>query len=111
MKQKRCEDCKLKQLSFGLPAEGKARWCAGCARGHDGALNLRLRGKRCEDCALKYPSFGQPAEGKARWCAGCAYDHDGAISLRSKRPPTLKRPRSVSTRRQGKNILEAGRLQ
>ena len=48
---KRCEDGKLKVPSFGLPAEGKVRWCAGCARGHGGAQDLKS--KRCEDCELK----------------------------------------------------------
>ena len=31
-----CEDCGLKKPNFGLPAEGKKRWCAGCAKGHAG---------------------------------------------------------------------------
>jgi hypothetical protein len=24
---KKCEDCQIKQPTFGLPAEGKSRWC------------------------------------------------------------------------------------
>ena len=28
---------------FGLPAEGKKRWCAGCAKGHTGAEDLMDR--------------------------------------------------------------------
>ena len=34
------KDCPLKVPVFGLPAEGTARRCSGCARGHDGAQNL-----------------------------------------------------------------------
>jgi hypothetical protein len=36
MKRRMCEDCDKKQSSFGLPSEGKARWCGGCAKGHAG---------------------------------------------------------------------------
>ena len=79
----KCEDCSLTRPGFGLPAEGKRRWCGGCARGHDGAQNVVS--KRCEDCALTRPNFGLPAEGRARWCSGCARGHDGAQNLVSKR--------------------------
>ena len=30
--RKMCEGCGLKQPSYGLPAEGRKRWCAGCAK-------------------------------------------------------------------------------
>ena len=47
-----CEDCALKVAKFGLPAEGRRRWCGGCATGHAGALDSYGHGprKRCEDC-------------------------------------------------------------
>jgi hypothetical protein len=35
-----CEDCGLKRQNFGLPAEGKRRWCGGCAKAHAGSANL-----------------------------------------------------------------------
>jgi hypothetical protein len=35
---KKCEDCELKAPRFGLPSEGKKRWCAGCAKAHVGAV-------------------------------------------------------------------------
>ena len=95
MPPSKCEDCALKRPVFGLPAEGKARWCAGCARGHGGAQNLKSR--RCEGCKLKVPNFGLPAEGKARWCGGCACGHDGAINVRTKRPPLVKKRPRAST--------------
>ena len=41
MPRRKCQDCKQKIQSFGLPAEGKARWCGGCALGHTGAINVR----------------------------------------------------------------------
>jgi hypothetical protein len=41
VKSKKCEDCGPKQPNFGLPAEGKKQWCAGCAKGHVGAVDLR----------------------------------------------------------------------
>jgi hypothetical protein len=74
---KKCEGCGLKQPSFGLPAEGKKRWCGGCAKGHKGAVNVGS--KKCEGCGLKQPSFGLPSEGKMRWCGGCAKGHKGAV--------------------------------
>ena len=78
-----CEDCALRQPSFGLPAEGRTRWCGGCAKAHAGARDVTS--KRCEDCALKQPGFGLPAEGRKRWCVGCAKAHAGAQSLRKRR--------------------------
>jgi hypothetical protein len=74
---KKCEGCGLKQPSFGLPAEGKRRWCGGCAKGHAGAVDIQS--KKCEDCELKRANFGLPAEGRARWCGGCAKGHAGAV--------------------------------
>jgi hypothetical protein len=75
----KCEDCGLKGKSYGLPAEGKKRWCAGCAKAHVGAVDADS--KMCEGCGLKRPSFGLPAEGKKRWCAGCAKAHVGAVDV------------------------------
>ena len=72
---KKCEGCRLKRPNFGLPAEGKAWWCFGCAKGHTRAVDLCT--KKCEGCGLKRPNFGLPAEGKARWRAGCAKGHAG----------------------------------
>jgi hypothetical protein len=53
---KKCEDCQLKAPSFGLPAEGKARWCGGCAKAHTGAVDVVIERKRwcdgvCMQCA------------------------------------------------------------
>ena len=46
-----CEDCELKVPSFGLPAEGKRRWCSGCAKGHAGAVRRQsMNNKMCEGC-------------------------------------------------------------
>jgi hypothetical protein len=74
-KQKKCEDCGLKQPSCGLPTEGKRWWCGGCAKGHVGAADLVS--KKCEDCGLKQASCGLPSEWKRRWCGGCAKGHAG----------------------------------
>jgi hypothetical protein len=79
VRNKKCEGCQLKQPAFGLPAEGKARWCSGCAKGHAGAMDATS--KKCEGCGLKRSSYGLPSEGKTRWCAGCAKAHAGAESL------------------------------
>jgi hypothetical protein len=40
-RNKKCEGCKLKRPTFGLPAEGKRRWCSGCAKAHAGVVRLR----------------------------------------------------------------------
>ena len=42
----RCEDCALKAPSFGLPAEGRKRWCSGCAKAHAGAQSFESQRKR-----------------------------------------------------------------
>jgi hypothetical protein len=83
VKSKKCEGCGLKQPAYGLPAEGKRRWCAGCAKAHAGAVDVKS--KKCEGCGLKQPVFGLPAEGKRRWCAGCAKAHAGAVDAKSKK--------------------------
>eukprot|EP01051_Picozoa_sp_SAG22_P016417 SAG22_NODE_2315_length_2729_cov_75.033080_3_plen_44_part_00 len=38
--QKMCEDCGLKMPTYGLPAEGKKRWCVGCSKQKGGAVSL-----------------------------------------------------------------------
>jgi hypothetical protein len=81
VKSKKCEGCGLQRPSFGLPAEGKMRWCGGCAKAHAGAVNVNPS-KKCEGCGLQRPSFGLPAEGKMRWCGGCAEAHAGSASCR-----------------------------
>ena len=71
--------------SLGFPAQGKARWCTGCAKAHTGAVNVV--NKKCEDCQLKLPSFGLPRVGKntKRWCGGCAKGHAGAVDITHKK--------------------------
>ena len=59
MPRRMCEDCALTQPRFGLPAEGRERWCSRCAKAHAGARDIASR--RCEDCKLKRPTFGLPA--------------------------------------------------
>jgi hypothetical protein len=73
----------VKQPTFGLPAEGKKRWCGGCAKAHAGAVDVHS--KKCEGCGLKKPIFGLPAEEKKRWCSGCAQGHAGAEDLVNKK--------------------------
>jgi hypothetical protein len=41
----RCEDCAEKSANFGTEAEGRRRWCSGCATAHDGAKNITKLGK------------------------------------------------------------------
>ena len=68
---KKCEGCQLKRPIFGFLAEGKKRWCSGCAKAHTGAVDIKR--KKCESCGLKRPTFGLPSEGKKRrWCIDCA---------------------------------------
>jgi hypothetical protein len=47
----RCEDCGLKHAGFGFPEDGKrpARWCAGCAKHHKGAVDVKNASKVRED--------------------------------------------------------------
>ena len=73
---------RLKQPSYGLASEGKARWCAGCGKA-EGAVLIRKR-KMCEGCGLKQPSYGLASEGTARWCAGCG-TAEGAVDIKGLR--------------------------
>ena len=42
-----CEDCGLKARNFGLPAEGKKRWCGGCAKRHTpGVVDVAKRSRQ-----------------------------------------------------------------
>ena len=84
VKHKKCEGCQLTRPHFGLPAEGKVRWCAGCAKAHAGAVDVG--NKMCEGCGLKRSNFGLLADGKKkRWCSGCAKAHAGVVDVVSKK--------------------------
>jgi hypothetical protein len=88
---KMCEDCELKHAKFGLVVEEKRWWCSGCAKAHDGAVDVGH--KMCEDCELKQAKFGLVG-GKRQWCSGCAKAHDGAVDVANKmcEDCKLKRP-------------------
>ena len=73
--RRHCESCHLKRAAFGLPVEGKTRWCGVCAKVQNGAINLHE--KKCEDCGLKQPNYGHPGEGPKRWCAGQTHRTSG----------------------------------
>ena len=73
---RRCEDCALKAPNFGLLAEGKKRWCAGCAKAHAGTQNIKRR-RKCEDCARcgawrRVLGSGGAACVRRAWLAWCA---------------------------------------
>lgn len=55
-KENKCEDCALKKPSFGMPTDGKMRWCKPCSLSHPGSADVCH--KLCEDCKQKSPSFG-----------------------------------------------------
>ena len=44
-RSKKCEDCKAKTPSYGMPEEGKAaRWCSGCGKaGHPGSVAKKAK--------------------------------------------------------------------
>ena len=111
-----CEGCGPKQPYFGLPAEGRKRWCTDCAVAEgSGAVRLGKQ-KQCEGCGLKRAIFGLPdAERKCRWCDGCAQAHRGAVNLsthprpnqpRAARPPKKRRREALA---QGKTAAAANR--
>jgi hypothetical protein len=52
--QRTCEDCVPKAPTFGLVAEGKKRWCAGCAKRHmPGSVDVAKRKAADEKAAPK----------------------------------------------------------
>ena len=86
MPRKPCEGCGLKTPHFGLPSEGRQRWCLACSKAHPGTTQLRKL--VCEDCKTTAPHFGlsefSEASNSRRWCAGCAKNHPEAIYLEKK---------------------------
>ena len=61
--RKKCEDCRQKVPCFGRHDENLARWCSGCAKQHDGAVDVVH--KKCNGCAKQRATH----EGL---CSGCA---------------------------------------
>ena len=54
-----CADCGDKCANYGLPSDGKRKWCSGCSkRLHTGAE--LIGGCKCEDCRARTASFGLP---------------------------------------------------
>jgi hypothetical protein len=76
---KMCEGCGLKQPGYGLPLDGKKRWCGSCAQA-EGAVLLQKRNV-CEvsDC-VKTANFGLLSAGKRRWCGACG-KAEGAVLI------------------------------
>ena len=78
--QQHCEDCLVKQASFGYGDRKQRQWCSGCAKQHPGAIDKSYR--LCMDCQERRAHFG-PADGpKNRWCGECAGLHLGAVKAR-----------------------------
>eukprot|EP01050_Picozoa_sp_SAG11_P036998 SAG11_NODE_14366_length_614_cov_2.487379_1_plen_66_part_00 len=46
-----CEECGSKLATYGLAAEKRRRWCAGCGKAH-GAVDVAS--KMCEECGSKH---------------------------------------------------------
>ena len=73
IQRKMCEGCGLKTPSYGLPAEGRKRWCAGRAAAEGrGAVSLAQPKKMLEGCGLK-PRRGEAGYGgMCKQCHRCA---------------------------------------
>ena len=86
LNHKPCEDCGLRNSTFGMRDEEKKtvkpRWCGPCGKAHPGAVEVHRI--MCEDCSTKHASFGVPPNKKKRWCSKCAKSHRGSMSLRDK---------------------------
>ena len=74
---KPCEDCKTKSRAWGLPSEGRKRWCAGCGVNHTGAV--RVGGKKCKACHGPKPSWGEAVGAPEIWCSSCGKKNGGVI--------------------------------
>ena len=73
--QKMCEGCGLKHPSYGLPAERRARWCAGCATAEgNGAVLLQQQMK----CAWEGP-HGKGSDVLSPGCRRVALGHQLAL--------------------------------
>ena len=76
---KKCEDCQLKVPSFGLPAEGKKRWCSGCAKAHAEAVDICNK-NRAEGTT---PPPGSSKAAKATRAAKPAKADDAAMTAKA----------------------------
>jgi hypothetical protein len=65
------------QPKFGLPPDGKARWCGPCHKEH-APTAVNVAHKKCEDCNEKMAGFTLPGSKTPRWCAQCSDKHPGA---------------------------------
>ena len=73
---KKYEDCGLKVASLGLLAEGKARWCPGCAKAHAGATDVVSKAPRKSRAALGRGHCARRPRGAAReWRSGQEEGH------------------------------------
>ena len=41
------QTCHVKTPSYGLPEEHRRRWCVGCSKAHDGAINI-VKHNKCD---------------------------------------------------------------
>ena len=61
--RKMCEGCGIKQPHFGLPAEGRKRWCGGCARkNHPSAVSSSRKGPAASAPSPRAPTTTRPSK-------------------------------------------------
>jgi hypothetical protein len=73
----KCEKCLLKQPTYCLEGEEKARWCFDCKEEN----SIDNKHIKCP-CPLKLrPNFNLPGEKVAIWCAQCPNKPENAINV------------------------------
>ena len=71
VKRQLCEDCQETTTSYGLPEEGRRRWCEPCSRLHAGAIslirrNLKPAGANKRKAAASKASHPKRGQGQER---------------------------------------------
>ena len=68
LKHKMCEGCSETRANYGLPADRKKRWCAGCSKGQEGTVSLlKHSGKGCGETRTSYGLPGRGHVALVRW--------------------------------------------
>ena len=82
---KRCEECKNKQPSYGMPADNKQRWCQPCSTKHPGAVNLVGKKKVGKASANRSQPIPQPTP------VAASHEPVAGVAVIAEKAPDMKR--------------------
>ena len=103
---KRCEDCALKVPNFGLPAEGRKRWCGGCAKAHAGVRIQGSNKRRHSAGALVTTTQAEPSAPKRRALTATHGDVAAREAEESKAPPLAAKEAAATVAKEAEERAE-----